>query len=117
VVISAACHVVPSNTGNMSVVEEQDRDGDGLYGVDSTYTGHNGKSYECEESQEFLNAAATGLLKWGEVNMQRHTGGSGVDEATGHETGHLAFGTEEQDVKEPRVGRWYAGVTSLSRCR
>ena len=90
VVISAACHVVIP--GASSSAAEEDGGSNGYKGWEAS-------------QREFLETAATGFLKWGEV-----PGIGGMDEVTGRKMGHLTFGTPEQGLEGPREGRWYAGT-------
>ena len=86
-VISAACHAV------LSTVPEE-----GQYPLDGS---------KDAGSYGTLEDVATGRLKWGEVPLpppQSDLSSGG----TGQIVGHLAFGTEDQNVTEPVEGRWYA---------
>ena len=87
-VISAACHaVLPTIPAERQYPLDDSKDGDN-YGT-------------------LIEDVATGRLKWGEVPLpppQSDLSSGG----TGQIVGHLAFGTEDQNVTEPAAGRWYA---------
>ncbi|KAF5704897.1 hypothetical protein FGLOB1_8316 [Fusarium globosum] len=83
-VISAACHCIPISSSHTT-------------GKAGAVTVH---PLEISESGAGpLDRMATMKLRWGEVSTTN----------ADSETGHLAFGVEEQDVTEPIEGKQYSG--------
>ena len=99
-VISAACHSFPAETSEISDGESSE---DLLRGADR----HSGGSSESPRvkstEQHLLYRMSTQKVKWGAV-----AGGHG----TRDDPGHLAFGTEDQEVTPPTYGNYYAGAAT-----
>jgi hypothetical protein len=99
-VMSAACHCIPKRTSYGTSLEIL-----GKPSMEGRSPGIVVTEYESLTSgEDVLSDLATGKLKWGVV-----TAGSPERPRTESEPGHLAFGSQGQEVSEPVDGSSYAG--------